>query len=104
VFELIMNDQVLDHTGLPIEVEAFHPGEYLLEEIEHRKLIKKDVAAQLGILPHHLSEMFAGKRNISAKLAVKLEKALGISADYWISLQAHYDLQLAREEENTTLT
>ncbi len=98
-----MNDHVLDHTGIPIEVEAFHPGEYLLEEIEHRKLIKKDVAAQLGILPHHLSDIFAGKRHISARLAVKLEKALGISADYWIGLQTNFDLQLAREEDEKAL-
>jgi plasmid maintenance system antidote protein VapI len=47
---------------------------FLLEEIEERQLLKKDIAKQLEILPHHLSELFAGKRNISARMAVKLEK------------------------------
>ena len=79
-----------------METEAFHPGEFLLEEVEHRKLVKKDFAKQLGILPHHLSELFAGKRHISAPLAVKLEKVLGISAEYWLRLQTSYDLQQAR--------
>jgi addiction module HigA family antidote len=94
-----MNNQVFDHNGNEIEIEAFHPGEFLQEEIEERDLLKKDVAHSLGILPHHLSEIFAGKRNISARLAVKLEKLLGVSSHYWLGLQMNYDLYIARQEE-----
>ena len=39
-----MNNQVLDHNGNEIEIEAFHPGEFLKEEIEERGMLKKDVA------------------------------------------------------------
>ena len=94
-----MNNQVFDHTGTEIEIEAFHPGEFLLEEIEERNLLKKDVAKALNILPHHLSEIFAGKRNISATLAVRLEKLLEISSHYWLGLQMEYDLFIAKQEE-----
>jgi addiction module HigA family antidote len=94
-----MNNQILDHNGKDIEIEAFHPGEFLKEEIEERDLLKKDLAKALGILPHHLSEIFAGKRNISAALAVRLEKFLGISAHYWLGMQTEYDLFIARQEE-----
>lgn len=94
-----MNNQVLDHNGNEIEIEAYHPGEFLLEEIEERDLLKKDVAKQLNILPHHLSEIFAGKRNISARLAVRLEKILGISSHYWLGLQMEYDLFIAKQLE-----
>ena len=94
-----MNNQVLDHNGNEIEIEAYHPGEFLLEEIEERDLLKKDVAKQLDILPHHLSEIFAGKRNISARLAVRLEKILGISSHYWLGLQMEYDLFIAKQLE-----
>jgi len=93
------NNQVLDHNGNEIETEAFHPGEFLLEEIEERDLLKKDVAKALEILPQHLSEIFAGKRNISARLAVKLEKILGISSHYWLGLQMEYDLFVAKQLE-----
>ena len=93
-----MGNQVLDHIGKEIEIEAFHPGEFLLEEIEERGLLKKDVAQALGILPHHLSEIFAGKRNISAKLAIKIEKFLGISSHYWLGMQMEYDLYIAKKE------
>jgi antitoxin HigA-1 len=94
-----MNNKVLDHNGNEIEIEVFHPGEFLKEEIEERDLLKKDVAKALNILPHHLSEIFAGKRNISAALAVKLEKLLGISSHYWLGLQMEYDLFVAKQAE-----
>ena len=93
-----MTNQVLDLNNKEIEIEAFHPGEFLLEEIEERGLIKKDAAKELNILPHHLSEIFAGKRNISAKLALRLEKLLNISANYWLGMQMEYDLYVARHE------
>ncbi len=93
------NNEVLDHNGDEIEIAAFHPGEFLLEEIEARDILKKDIAKSLDILPHHLSEIFAGKRNISARLAVKLEKILGISYHYWLGLQMEYDLFVAKQLE-----
>jgi addiction module HigA family antidote len=94
-----MNNQVFNSKGGEIEIEAFHPGEFLLEEIEERGIIKKDFAKALEILPNNLSLLFAGKRNISAQLALKIGKFLGTSAEYWYGLQTAYDLQKARLEE-----
>ena len=96
-----MNNEVLDHNGNEIEIEAFHPSEFLQEEIEARHILKKDIAKSLDILPHHLSEIFAGKRNISARLAVRLEKLFGISSNYWLGLQMEYDLYVAKQLEAT---
>jgi antitoxin HigA-1 len=79
---------------------AIHPGELLLEEIEERELKKTDFAKEIGILSSNLSELFKGKRHINARLAIKIEKALGIDAEYWMSLQAAYDLTIARELEH----
>ncbi|HEY8781583.1 MAG TPA: HigA family addiction module antitoxin [Mucilaginibacter sp.] len=79
---------------------AFHPGELLLEEVEERGLKKTELAKSIGMLPGHLSELFKGKRNITARIAIKLEKALGVSAEYWLGLQSTYDLTIARELEH----
>ena len=79
---------------------AFHPGELLLEEVEARELKKIDFAKSIDILPGNLSELFKGKRHINARLAVKIEKVLGISAEYWLGLQSAYDLHIARELEH----
>ena len=92
-----MMNQVLDNNGQEIEIEAFHPGSFLLEEIEERGILKKDAAKELCILPHHLSEIFAGKRNISAKLAIRIEKLLGSSSHYWLGMQMEYDLYVAKQ-------
>ena len=78
---------------------VFHPGEFLLEEVEERGLKKIDFAVNIKMLPGNLSEIFSGKRNITAIIAVRLEKVLGISAEYWIGLQTAYDLAKARETE-----
>ena len=93
-----MSYEVPHHAGKEIEIEAFHPGSFLLEEIEERGLLKKDAAKALEILPNHLSDIFAGKRNISAKVALKLEKLLDVSAHYWLGMQMEYDLYIARHE------
>ncbi|MGZ3755871.1 MAG: HigA family addiction module antitoxin [Mucilaginibacter sp.] len=79
---------------------AFHPGEFLLEEIEERRLKKTEVAKKMGLLPGNLSALFKGKRHINARLAVKLEGVLGVSAEYWLGLQSAYDLNIARELEH----
>lgn len=89
---------IFDKNGKVLQTKAFHPGLFLQEEIEERGLLKKDVARQLHILPTNLSEILNGKRNISPKLAVKLEKVLEISAEYWLNLQIAWDLQNARKE------
>ncbi|RQO75577.1 addiction module antidote protein, HigA family [Pedobacter sp. KBW06] len=94
-----MNNQIFNHKGAEIVAEAFHPGIFLLEEIEERDLLKKLLAKELDLLPNNLSQIFTGKRNISVNLALKLEKVLGISAEYWIGLQTAYDLQEARKAE-----
>jgi HTH-type transcriptional regulator/antitoxin HigA len=99
-----MKDQIFNSKGAEIEIEAFHPGEFLLEEIEERGLVKKEVAKALDIFPNNLSLLFAGKRNISAPLALKIAKLLGTSAEYWYGMQTAYDLQKARQEEEVENT
>lgn len=90
---------VTDKFGNTLTVKAFHVGEYLREEIEERGLVKKSVAEKIGVLPTHLSEILNGKRNISVKMAVRLEEVLdGIPADYWLSLQMQYDIQQTKQE------
>jgi addiction module HigA family antidote len=92
---------VVDKNGIALRTPiAFHPGGFLLEEVEERGLKKTDLAKSLGLLPGNLSELFKGKRHINARMAVRLEKILNISAEYWIGLQTAYDLTIARELEH----
>lgn len=83
--------------------DLFHPGYLLKEEIEARKITKKDFALLLNILPSHLSEVFAGRRPIGPKMARRLESALEISAGFWLRMQLDYDLNVAEQELDPVL-
>jgi HTH-type transcriptional regulator/antitoxin HigA len=89
--------KVTDKTGKEIRSKiALHPGEVLEEELETRGLIKSVFAMELKMYPSHFSDILKGKRNISAAIALKLEKALGIPAELWVRLQGEYDLKIER--------
>jgi HTH-type transcriptional regulator/antitoxin HigA len=74
------------------------PGEVLQDELEARNIKKSFFAEQLGIKPGHLSELLRGRRHVSAATALKLEKLLGISAEYWLRAQVDYDLFIERRK------
>ena len=76
--------------------QAFHPGGFLLEEIEYRKIKQKDLAEAMNIAANVLSEIIHGKRNLTAELAIKLEKAIDIDAAYWMRLQVKYEIDTIR--------
>lgn len=50
-----------------------------------------------------MSEIVRGRRGISAGTALRLSRALGTSDEFWVNLQAHYDLEVARSEQETEL-
>jgi len=79
--------------------EPVHPGSILLDEIEARLHKQKDIARKIGISPSMLSDLIHGRRNISAELALKLERAFNISAMFWLNFQNKYDLDIARKKE-----
>jgi antitoxin HigA-1 len=76
-----------------------HPGEILLDELEAREIKKTEFAAQLGMKLGHFSDLLYGRRHISAATAIKLEKLLGISAEYWMRVQVYHDLFTERNKE-----
>ena len=78
---------------------ATHPGEMIKDELKDRGMTQKQLAEVAGIKPSVLSETINGKRSVSLKVAVALEKTLGIPADIWMNLQAQYDLDTANITE-----
>ncbi len=91
--------KVIGKNGREIESEAFlHPGEVLGEELESRAISQKEFAGLVDMRPPHLNELIKGKRHVSALLALKLERELGISAAFWLRLQIDYDLKIARKQ------
>lgn len=75
---------------------ATHPGEILGDELKARKIKQKDFAKRIDKKESMLNEIIKGKRPISADTALLLEAELEIPAQFWISMQSNYDLDVAR--------
>lgn len=78
-----------------------HPGEILLEDyIKEFKMSISEFALKIGTSRKNLSEIVNCKTGISAEMALKLSKALGTSAQFWLNLQQQYDLWQAKQRIN----
>ena len=75
-----------------------HPGEVLLEEfLKPLEISQNRLARAMGVPPRHINEIVHGKRAVSADTAIRLSRALGTSEQFWMGLQADYDLEEARK-------
>lgn len=73
-----------------------HPGEILADELDEIGLSAKKLAADIEVPPNRLYQLLAGKRSMTADTALRLARYFGTSADFWMSLQSAYELDLAR--------
>ena len=75
---------------------AIHPGEMLLEEfLKPLGLKQTEVAQELRISGNRLNELILGKRGITADTALRLQDRFRMPAQFWMHLQADWDLQTA---------
>lgn len=81
------------------KIPPVHPGEILREEfIEAFGLNSRKLAAALDVPPNRISEIVAGRRDITAETALLLARYFGTTPDFWLNLQKDYDLRVARRE------
>lgn len=73
-----------------------HPGEVLREYLPEG-LGVTEAARRLGITRQALSAVLNGRAGVSAEMALRLEAALGTTAEMWIQMQAGHDLWKARQ-------
>jgi addiction module HigA family antidote len=75
-----------------------HPGEILLEEfMQPLELSQTRLGRDLGVSPRRINEIVHGKRSITADTALRLSRYFGTSAEFWLGLQADYDLDVASD-------
>jgi addiction module HigA family antidote len=79
-----------------------HPGETLKEDfLEPLGVSAYRLAKATGLSQGHVADLIKGKRNITPETAIRLSAALGTSAEFWMRLQAHYDLlEIRRKQAN----
>src|SRR5262249_35073670 len=84
---------------LPTDRIPTHPGEILIEEfLRPLGVPQVKFAAHLDIPIQRVNEIATGKRGVTPETAILFGAALGTSPEFWMNLQAAYDLARARTE------
>lgn len=79
-------------------LKPIHPGEILSEEfLKPMNLSQNRLALNLGVPARRINEIVLGKRSISADTALRLAKFFGNSAEFWLGIQAQYDLDVTTQ-------
>lgn len=95
---------VIEGEGLPVEARPQHPGRFLAHVLErHPGITQAELAGALGTSRLTVNEILNQRRNITAEMAVRLERVLGVDAEEWMHVQTTYDLHRARERLLITL-
>lgn len=79
------------------KIAPIHPGEVLMEDfIKGFGITQNKLAVAIGVPPRRINEIVHGKRGITADTAIRLGKYFGTTAEFWMNLQAHYELRIER--------
>ena len=87
-----------------VKLAPIHPGEVLAEEfLAPLGLSQYRLAQDLSVPPRRINEIVHGKRGISADTALRLARYFGSSPQFWLNLQARYDLEVEQERLGSRL-
>jgi addiction module HigA family antidote len=79
------------------DFEPVHPGEILLEEfLKPMGITQYRLAKDISVPQRRISEVMQGKRSITADAALRLGHFFRMEAQFWLNLQARYDLLQAQ--------
>ena len=76
------------------KIDPVHPGEILMEEfLKPMSISQYKLAKDISVPARRINEIVHGQRAISADTALRLGKYFGMSPQFWINLQSHYELE-----------
>lgn len=80
-------------SGLP----PVHPGIFLAEALSELGTTQAQFARAIGVSAMRVSHVVKGSRPVTAELALLFGKAFGQAPQYWLNLQAQFDLAMAEQ-------
>jgi addiction module HigA family antidote len=84
--------------AMPAKLSPIHPGVHLREDFMVPLGISNNALARaLGVTPARISEIVRERRGISADTALRLARYFGTTHEFWLNLQARYDIQCAED-------
>ena len=78
------------------DIAAIHPGEHLAEILDELGISQYRLAKAIDVSPQSINEIVRCRRAVTADMALRIGRALGMTADSWLALQRLYDLDRAR--------
>lgn len=82
---------------------AIHPGEHLAEQLEELKMSAAELGRRLGVPTNRVTAILNGQRAITGDTALRLGHFLGNSPQFWLNLQAIYDLRVAEKKVGSAI-
>jgi len=76
---------------------AVHPGKVLAEELEALGVSPTELSRQISVPPNRISQIINGKRSITGDTALRLAHWFKTTPEFWLNLQAAYDIRLAEQ-------
>ena len=80
---------------MPKKLRPIHPGLILKEDLEDAAVSLNRLARDIRVPMNRISAIVNGRRSITADTALRLALFFGTTPQYWMNLQANYDLALA---------
>lgn len=77
---------------------AIHPGEQLAEQLSDLDMSAAELGRQLKVPANRITEILNKQRAITGDTALRLGHFFGTSPEYWLNLQATYELRLAEQK------
>ena len=80
------------------KIAPVHPGEILMEEfLKPMSISQYKLAKDISVPARRINAIVHGQRAISADTALRLGKYFGMSPQFWINLQSHYELEMEED-------
>ncbi len=81
-----------------------HPGEVLIKDfLEPMEISQYRLAKCINVPPRRINEIVHGKRAITADTALRLGIFFAMEEQFWLNLQSHFDLEMAKQETGDRL-
>jgi addiction module HigA family antidote len=78
--------------------DPVHPGVVLADDfLKGMEISQYRLAKGIGVPPRRINEIVHGKRSITADTAPRLGNFFSMEAQFWMNLQSHYDLEIAKD-------
>ena len=85
--------------GMP----PIHPGVYIAEDLEEWGMSAVELDAALAVPAGTIASLVAERLDITPELALRLSHYMCGDADFWLSIQARYDLKIAERKHGAAI-